>query len=288
MEYVATRLGDCVSISSVVTVHYFEYTKNYAFHGESHDFWEFVCVDKGEVVTVTEAGERRLQEGDIIFHAPNEWHNIRASAEGLSSVVIISFHGELPQQFECGGFKVSNTQRLLLSKILNEAACIFESPLGDPYTKNMLLWGDAPLHRQQLLKTYLTEFLLLFLQQEKAVQHLSYSAPIDDNTFAAAVDYMSARLGEPVRLEDIAQHLNISRSSLKNLFRKNVGCGAIEYFNRMRIKAAKDHIRSGEYSLTQIADMLGYSGVQYFSCQFKHITGQSPRAYAQSIKAMLR
>lgn len=288
MEYIATYLADCVKISSVVTVHYFEYTKNYTFHGESHDFWELVCVDKGEVVTVTEQGEKRLHEGDVLFHAPNEWHNIRASAEGLSSVVIVSFHGQLPEQFVHGSFKVSNTQRLLLSKILNEAACIFEAPLGDPYTKNMLLREDAPLYRQQLVKTYLTEFLLLFLQTEKTAQQVTYSAPIDDNTFAAAVDYMGARLGRSVKLIDIAQHLNISVSSLKNLFRRNAGCGAIEYFNGMRVRAAKDYIRTGDYSLTQIADMLGYSGVQYFSHQFKQMTGQSPRAYAKSIKAMLR
>lgn len=288
MDYVATHLAECVSISSVVTVHYFEYTKNYAFHGESHDFWELVCVDKGEVITVTEAGERHLQDGDILFHAPNEWHNIRATAEGLSSVVIISFHGQLPEEFLCGTFKVSNTQRLLLSKILSEAAGIFESPLGDPYTKNMLLRPDAPIYRQQLVKTYLTEFLLLFLQGESTAQQVGYSAPIDDNTFAAAVDYMSARLGESVKLADIAQHLNISVSSLKNLFRRNAGCGAIEYFNGLRIRAAKDYIRTGDYSLTQIADMLGYSGVQYFSHQFRQITGQSPSRYAKSIKAMLR
>ena len=35
-------------VKRICSIHYFEYTKNFMFSGESHDFWEFVYLDKGE------------------------------------------------------------------------------------------------------------------------------------------------------------------------------------------------------------------------------------------------
>mgnify|MGYP003413127685 CR=1 FL=1 len=38
-----------ITIEKIFSVHYFEYASNFSFEGESHDFWEFICVDKGIV-----------------------------------------------------------------------------------------------------------------------------------------------------------------------------------------------------------------------------------------------
>ena len=49
MDYKALRLERPFEVDEVVSVHYFEYAKNYVFEGEKHDFWELLYVDKGEV-----------------------------------------------------------------------------------------------------------------------------------------------------------------------------------------------------------------------------------------------
>ena len=86
-----TKTAEELHITQIITIHYFEYTNTYHFHGESHDFWEFLCVDKGEV-TVT-AGEKKLtlQQGQIIFHEPNEFHNVQANGKIAPNLVVISF-----------------------------------------------------------------------------------------------------------------------------------------------------------------------------------------------------
>ena len=48
MMYKGTLLTDTISIHEVFTIHYFEYMSDFSFAGESHNFWEFVFVDKGE------------------------------------------------------------------------------------------------------------------------------------------------------------------------------------------------------------------------------------------------
>ena len=41
-SYIATELRKVIDVQPIVTVHYFEYAKNYVFEGERHDFWELL------------------------------------------------------------------------------------------------------------------------------------------------------------------------------------------------------------------------------------------------------
>ena len=40
--YEAIRLQRPLAVDDIVAVHYFEYSSNYYFEGERHDFWEFL------------------------------------------------------------------------------------------------------------------------------------------------------------------------------------------------------------------------------------------------------
>ena len=57
-NYESVTLHQSLLISKLFTVHYFEYMNDFSFPGEAHNFWEFLCVDKGEVDVV--AGSRSL------------------------------------------------------------------------------------------------------------------------------------------------------------------------------------------------------------------------------------
>ena len=71
MAYTPLHPQKPLSVEALYTVHYFEYSGSYAFPGETHDFWEFLYVDKG-ILRVT-AGERtwELSTGQMIFHQKN-------------------------------------------------------------------------------------------------------------------------------------------------------------------------------------------------------------------------
>lgn len=84
----------------------------------------------------------------------------------------------------------------------------------------------------------------------------------------------------------ICEEFSISRSALQALFHKECSCGAIEYFNKMKIEYAKEMIRLGSMNFTEIAHYLSYSSLQYFSKQFKKSTGMSPLEYSSSVKGI--
>ena len=74
-------------------------------------------------------------------------------------------------------------------------------------------------------------------------------------------------------------------TNLKTIFKSVTGMGVMEYYRGLKIDAAKTLLREGGGNITQIADKLGYTSVNYFSRYFKQATGMTPSEYTQSIQA---
>ena len=98
MTYVRTPLKREIVIDSIITIHYFEYMKDFVFHGESHDFWELLYVDKGSVQVRSGEDRIHLDTGDIIFHEPNEFHAIRSVGDA----------GRAHTYFSCDQYRQGN------------------------------------------------------------------------------------------------------------------------------------------------------------------------------------
>ncbi|MBS7298434.1 MAG: helix-turn-helix domain-containing protein [Eubacteriales bacterium] len=288
MGYKGTVLRDEIIIRELVTVHYYELSKDYHFPGERHDFWEMVYADGGEINVKTDTDEMLLKRGDVVFHKPDEWHSMNADGMNAPSVVVISFKCKSPvlNGIEDRVFSTGSTQRLLLSKILEETLRAFDSPLGELYTRKLNRRTDAVFGAEQMIKLYLTEFMISILRDEKVPVSNSLKRNLDSGLFSDICGFLEESVGEKLSLEDIAKYAGISKTGVKQLFREQAGCGACEYFTRRKIDRAKKYIREANYNFTQIAELLGYDSIHYFSRQFRKYVNMSPTEYANSIKAL--
>ena len=79
MYYESVNLSQEIIVNKIVSIHYFEYMSNFSFPGETHDFWEFLYVDKGEVQVIADDKNFTFKKGQIIFHKPNEFHALKAN-----------------------------------------------------------------------------------------------------------------------------------------------------------------------------------------------------------------
>ena len=102
-EYIRTELKQPVVIENIITVHYFEYTKNFAFSGEAHDFWEIVFADKGDLYITAGNSEFLLRQGQMFIHRPMEFHNIRCDGKTASNSVIVTFSCAAAELFAVAG-----------------------------------------------------------------------------------------------------------------------------------------------------------------------------------------
>ena len=89
--YKSTDLEITFDISEIYTIHYFEYFPDFDFAGETHDFWEFIYVDKGEVDIIADHMPIVLHKSEIAFHKPNEFHAVKANGKIAPNLVVISF-----------------------------------------------------------------------------------------------------------------------------------------------------------------------------------------------------
>ena len=295
MAYKSVVLEDSITINRVISVHYFQYMSDFSFPGESHDFWELVCVDRGEIDAL--AGERRLtlKKGNILFHKPNEFHNVLTNGKVSPSLVVIGFvcHSPAIKSFEDQLMSVQDTEKELLAQIIVEARNTFSGRLDDPYQEE-LIFNSAPLTfgSAQLISHYLEQLIIHLYRR-----YFSYSLPVRSSRFLAEassgndtynriVRYMEEHLGERMTIDRICRDNLVGRSQLQKLFRDTKGCGVIEFFSMMKIDTAKQMIRDNQLNFTQIADRLGYSSIHYFSRQFKQITTMTPSEYATSIRLL--
>lgn len=290
MEYSFTTLKNRIVVNKIVTVHYFEYGKEYEFCGESHDFWEFVYVDKGEMLI--RAGEKwfKMKRGQIVFHKPGEFHNVKSDGVVAPNTVIVAFEcrSKAMSFFKNKILNVNDEERKMLANVVREATKSFSSPLGDPFLKKLDRYEKEGLFAsEQMLKINLEQFLIS-LYRNNTTKTLK-STPImkqnmENDIVTEIVEYMQENIKRKITLDEVAVFANMSKTSLKETFRKKMGKGVISYFADMKIEYAKSLIREDTYNFTQIAEILGYDSIHYFSRQFKKITNMTPGEYSRSVK----
>lgn len=106
----------------------FEYMSTFSFPGESHDFWEFVCVDKGEVEIGAGPLTHTLRRGEIAFHYPGEFHWVKANGKIAPNLIVISFSCTDPAMefFRGKILHLEETERRLLAGIIAEAGSFWK------------------------------------------------------------------------------------------------------------------------------------------------------------------
>jgi len=77
----------------------------------------------------------------------------------------------------------------------------------------------------------------------------------------------------------IVGKFGMSYQHISSVFSHHEGITLEKYIILQRIEKVKELIQLNEFSLSEIAFMMGYSSVQYLSTQFKKITGYSVTDY---------
>lgn len=100
--------------------------------------------------------------------------------------------------------------------------------------------------------------------------------------------YCTNTLYKPVSSEYICQEVNFDYNYLSKIFSEVEGITIEKYIILQRIELIKSLLISGKYSLSEIAYKLLYSSVSHLSNQFKRVTGSSPSAFRQLMKAGIK
>ncbi|WP_199613987.1 response regulator transcription factor [Paenibacillus alkalitolerans] len=90
------------------------------------------------------------------------------------------------------------------------------------------------------------------------------------------VQYIHDHYAEEITLTELAEKVYLSRNYLSQLFRDAVGETFNSYVTKVRMEKAKRLLMEGKYLIYEVAEMVGYKNIPYFSTLFKKETGLNP------------
>ena len=193
--------------------------------------------------------------------------------------------------FENRVLSVGDSGRALLARIVEEGEAAFSTPLNDPQTMQLARREGAPFGAEQLIGSSIEQLLIGFIRRgaDEAAAAAKPTSLIRERTQQEFIDRVSKYLEDniaktPDALGYLPGQSGGPQLSAKDLPGEKTGGGAMEYFGTLKIDAAKRMIREGTHNFTEIAALLGYNSIHYFSRHFKKVTGMTPSEYASSVE----
>lgn len=98
-----------------------------------------------------------------------------------------------------------------------------------------------------------------------------------------ALDLLSERLTEGVRLDTLSEACSLSSSAFLRAFRKTMGLAPHQWLLVRRIERARDLIREGDLPLSEIALSAGFSDQSHLTRVFSQQMGVSPGAWRRTL-----
>lgn len=107
---------------------------------------------------------------------------------------------------------------------------------------------------------------------------------IDNIYCSKALKFIQEEYFKDISAEAVAEHVNISRSTLDRLFRKLLGRSVEKEIYRLRMELAEKLLRETDLSVNAVAKRTGFDRVEYFVRTFKKIFGDPPQKYRNRCK----
>lgn len=244
---------------------------DFVFPGEVHNFWECLYVLSGSVCASADGRVYNLTRGNMICHKPMEFHKFYSDSPSGAQILVFSFSadGAFSDKLRGKVFLLSDSERRMADALLAyvRGAGFFAS--DGSMTDFFINPSD------EYTETVAAHIKLLLI----TLAGKGESAKASDNPeafiFSEAVEYMEENLSSNLKISDIASHIGTSVTVLKRIFSRYSGIGIHKYFLKLKLKRASE-LLSGGKTVTETADLLGFSDQGYFSKAFHRETGTSP------------
>lgn len=104
-----------------------------------------------------------------------------------------------------------------------------------------------------------------------------------DDILGRLQKYIDEHYTDKLNLTQIAQEIHANGSYLSRLYKTKTGNNLFDVINKMKLEKAKEYMSQGK-RIYEIAQMVGFDDVSYFSRVFRKHEGCSPREYENRLK----
>ena len=246
------------------------------YQGEMHDHWEVVYVESGKLTVSEDDKIYELSQGQIIFHAPMEFHRFWAKEEDFPvNLKIFSFSVEtnIKHNLSKGVFTLQIDKREQFREVVKAVENNYYSGGWVESTQ----YEIRPVEELKTIKKF-ENFLLELISENSPDRTLNAKASA--KRYIEVVAILKENVERNLTVDEISKLSHISVTYIKRLFNMYAGCGVMQYFIKLKVVKAMKYLKQG-MSVGEVAEKLSFSSINYFSTVFKKETGVSPLKYAK-------
>lgn len=266
-------VNSTINVGRIYTLLYHEKEAGFKSKPEAHDIWELTYVDTGKMYNVTGEGEELktvMKQGDIMLFVPDQKHRQYSDKDVSVCYATIGFEMNYSDRdyFENRIFKADNEIKKLMEKIISEK-------------------DSGEIGSDDLTLCYLKEIIIKLIRRGRTGDKKSeptISVKSENNLISYVMSYVNANICSKISVSGIAAAIPVNASYLSTVFKNSTGIALSNYISDRKLITAKEYIRTGNFSITEVSERLAFTNVQYFSKLFKKKFGVTPSEYSWSIK----
>lgn len=219
----------------------------------------FLLIDKGECIYRWQNGEARLAPGSLIYLPFGSRHKIETTTDEFAF-----YRVDFTLTGQDGEPIIFSKEPLPVFKNASRYLCDNVHAL----TEHFLRSGDV-LYSTSLICTILSE----------VAGHFESVRP---GRLTPVLRYLNDHYREEIDCTVLCELCFLSPAQMYRLFKEETGTTPVEYRNRLRVQRACLLLRGRECTIGEIASLLGFESVYYFSRVFKKITGMPPSLWREN------
>lgn len=230
-----------------------------------HEHLEMHYVLSGEMELMLDQETFTVREGQLIVANSNVLHGGYCDHSVLVLVLIFAMED--------------------MSKELAAKNMIFQNVIsGDPFIREIM----EDLHREymnredgfrmmckgQILRliTYMARcYVKETLTDRERMKHIKQL-----ERFNTVRQYIENHYAESISNAQLAELIHLSEDRFNHLFKECMGISPLQYMNDIRLKKAVQLLKAGEYSSTEVAEMVGFTDYNHFGRLFRRTYGCTP------------
>jgi len=260
-----------------------------------NNFFELVFIKDGEGTQCINYNEYSYEKGNMFLLPPLKCHSFNIKTP--TQFVFLKFTDLI--------FKNSNRITIDRNEWFKEASYILSNynQLPGDIIKNdldrqhlvslisMILqesrnYGDEAL---TLITSLITSVLEILIRNIKKSGFYEVPQTNADERITKMLTYINQHINKPslLKVEHLASTFLMSPTYVSEFFRKQVHMSLREYIIKAKLKLVEIRLLNSDYTLTEIADELGFTDVSHLSKTFKRYVGISLREFKNKGEYML-
>lgn len=248
---------------------------------ESHlTYYNIMLIYDGEGEFIRNNKRYTVQRGDFVFYRLGDSRYISTNPDNLLKCYAVNFMYTVPELKE--DYPDDNW---VFKKV--DLPIDFITKIGDEHVLDRLLYlfdklfrvhvSNIILRRQEERKIFVDILdLFLFSAYNKDINYMN-KVRVEN-----IIKYMTMHFTDNIQIKDLAERENISVSYLVRIFKKITNQTPINYLNSIRMNKARQLLADG-CTVTETAELVGFSDVYYFSRVFKQYVGMTPTSYRGAV-----